>query len=224
MLLCGSVPEASLALLRSHPSTSRPNPKPAVTTKHVHKGKTLAEIEDEEGGPVKESLVGMAHVKRAQRRRAGRAVDETELPADIAAAEERYEGEEEEGDDDDGDEGMDVDGGSRKHKGGRAAKAGKAAAPKKGGGPTAVEVAPLPGDDAAPMTAFNLNEEREEGHFDEDGNFVFDKGDPNERDDEWLRSEEGGRICLGLGGKRGGVPGPPGVEALPCCVAEAAVD
>jgi hypothetical protein len=31
----------------------------------ARKGKTLAEIEEEEGGPVKESLVGMAQVRQA---------------------------------------------------------------------------------------------------------------------------------------------------------------
>ena len=33
------------------------------------KGKTLEEIENEEGGPIKESMVGMAHNKRAARRK-----------------------------------------------------------------------------------------------------------------------------------------------------------
>lgn len=34
-----------------------------------HKGKTLAEIEEEEGGPVKQSMAPMAHVKRAKKRK-----------------------------------------------------------------------------------------------------------------------------------------------------------
>lgn len=44
-----------------------------VQTK-VHKGQTLREIEDEEGGPVKESMVGMAAVQRALRRKKGQGV------------------------------------------------------------------------------------------------------------------------------------------------------
>lgn len=43
------------------PSTAAPAP--------VRRGKTLAEIEAEEGGPVKESLVGMAHTRRAENRK-----------------------------------------------------------------------------------------------------------------------------------------------------------
>ncbi|GBF95150.1 hypothetical protein Rsub_07734 [Raphidocelis subcapitata] len=161
-----------------------PQGVPAPAAKRPHKGKTLGEIEEEEGGPVRESLVGMAHTKRAQRRRAGAVADETELPDDIAAAEEFASGEEEEeGDDDEGGEGGER-GPPRKRQRGEDGKA------KKGGG-GAAEPAALPGGDAAPLTAFNLNEERQEGHFDEEGNFVFDKGDAGDRDDEWLRSDEG---------------------------------
>jgi CD2 antigen cytoplasmic tail-binding protein 2 len=154
----------------------------AVTTKRGHKGKTLAEIEEEEGGPVKESLVGMAHVKRAQRRRAGDAagggLGGTDIPDDIAAAEEHGTEEEEEGGSTMGAEGAGgAPGGARGKKGAAAAAAAAAAE--------------LPGGDAAPLTAFNLDEERQEGHFDEEGNYVFDKGDPEDREDEWLRSEEG---------------------------------
>ena len=36
------------------------------------KGKTLAEIEADEGGPVRESMVGMAHAKRAMARKKGK--------------------------------------------------------------------------------------------------------------------------------------------------------
>ncbi|KIZ04688.1 hypothetical protein MNEG_3275 [Monoraphidium neglectum] len=168
-----------------------------VTTRKAFKGKTLAEIEEEEGGPVKESLVGMAHTKRAQRRRAA-APGDTDLPDDIAAAEEVYEGDEEEEEEEDGEEDEGQAGG-----GGRRAKSPKGGAPagkppgggarpagaQKGGGQAAAAVAELPGGDAAPLTAFNLNEERGEGHFDEEGNFVFDKEDPNDQD-EWLRSDE----------------------------------
>jgi hypothetical protein len=56
------------------------------------KGKTLAEIEEEEGGPVKESLVGMAQVKRAQGRKAGGPAApqglSTDVGEDVEAAEE----------------------------------------------------------------------------------------------------------------------------------------
>lgn len=174
-----------------------------VATKKPQKGMTLAEIEDEEGGPVKESLVGMAHVRRAQRRRAPGAAEDTDMPGDIEAAEERYEGEEEDGDNDDDDDDEQEEGGGGEGRAGRPRAGGgaaggrkmggaqKAAGAKKGGGPTDVEVAPLPGDDPVPMTAFNLNEERQEGHFDEEGNFVFDKGDPGDKEDAWLQSEEG---------------------------------
>lgn len=40
-----------------------------VVPKKKPKGKTLHEIEQEEGGPVKESMVGMAAVQRAIRRK-----------------------------------------------------------------------------------------------------------------------------------------------------------
>jgi hypothetical protein len=58
------------------------------------KGMTLKEIEDEEGGPVKESMVGMAQVKRAVARKSKRhnQDDETEVDVDV----ERYEEEEDE--------------------------------------------------------------------------------------------------------------------------------
>ncbi len=52
-------------------------------------GKTLAEIEEEEGGPIKESLVGMAHVKRAANRKAdGKEGDDTTIPTDVDKYEE----------------------------------------------------------------------------------------------------------------------------------------
>ncbi|KAI8462273.1 MAG: hypothetical protein J3K34DRAFT_463015 [Monoraphidium minutum] len=149
-----------------------------VTTKRVHKGKTLAEIEEEEGGPVKESLVGMAH-------RAG----ETELPDDIARRR-SVRGRQRRG------------GGDERRRGGRGRRRRGAAGAAAGGGAAGVRVGrppkrgdkgkapPLPGDDG-PMTGFNLDEERAGGHFDEEGNFVFDRGDAGDRDDEWLRSDEG---------------------------------
>jgi hypothetical protein len=47
----------------------------AVPVKQKPKGKTLHEIEEEEGGPVKESMVGMAAVQRAIRRKKADAGD-----------------------------------------------------------------------------------------------------------------------------------------------------
>ena len=66
------------------------------------KGKTLAQIEAEEGGPVKESLVGMAQSKRAHKRKGGgvpaaAVVGDTDLVEDVEGVEEDLEvGEEEE--------------------------------------------------------------------------------------------------------------------------------
>ena len=179
-----------------HP-TQRPRPPTAAArAKPHHKGKTLAEIEEEEGGPVRESLAAMAHVRRAQqRRRAGAAAaapeDETALPDDIAAAEEHYAGEDDDGDDYDGDDGDDdAEDGQRAR---RAAQRKQQQQKQKqqGRGAKGGELAPLPGGDDGPMTAFNLNDERQEGHFDEDGNFVFERKAPEDRDDAWLASDEG---------------------------------
>ena len=50
----------------------------AVPVKQKPKGKTLHEIEEEEGGPVKESMVGMAAVQRAIRRKKAEAGKHTE--------------------------------------------------------------------------------------------------------------------------------------------------
>jgi hypothetical protein len=44
-------------------------PLTGIVPQKKPKGKTLHEIEEEEGGPVKESMVGMAAVKRAIRRK-----------------------------------------------------------------------------------------------------------------------------------------------------------
>ena len=49
----------------------------------ARKGKTLAEIEDEEGGPVKESMVSMAQTKRRMARK-GAAAGEARHLASIA--------------------------------------------------------------------------------------------------------------------------------------------
>jgi hypothetical protein len=55
-------------------------------------GKTLAEIEADEGGPIKESLAGMAATKRALNRKAGgKQADDTEIPADVEKFEEQAE-------------------------------------------------------------------------------------------------------------------------------------
>jgi hypothetical protein len=65
--------------------------------KAARKGKTLQQIEAEEGGPVKESMVGMAQSKRAAKRKAGRVVDDTDLVEDVEGVEEELEQEEEDG-------------------------------------------------------------------------------------------------------------------------------
>lgn len=52
------------------------------------KGKTLAEVENEEGGPVKESMVAMAHSKRAAKRKQDNQVGDADLVDDIEQAEE----------------------------------------------------------------------------------------------------------------------------------------
>jgi CD2 antigen cytoplasmic tail-binding protein 2 len=36
------------------------------------------------------------------------------------------------------------------------------------------------------MTAFNLKDEKEEGHFDENGNFVWKKHERKVQEDAWL--------------------------------------
>ena len=63
--------------------------------KAARKGKTLEQIESEEGGPVKESLVGMAQTRRAAKRKG--AVDDTDLVEDVEEIEEDLEQEEEDG-------------------------------------------------------------------------------------------------------------------------------
>ncbi|KAI7844013.1 hypothetical protein COHA_002550 [Chlorella ohadii] len=68
----------------------------AKEAKAVRKGKTLEQIEEEEGGPVKESQVGMAQTRRAAKRK-GAGADDTELVDDVEAVEEDLEQEEEDG-------------------------------------------------------------------------------------------------------------------------------
>lgn len=122
-------------------------PQPVVDAKPVaqpRKGKTLAEIEAEEGGPIKESLVGMAHTKRALDRKK-RDVDFEDT--DVVTNTERFEKET-----------LDIE-----QEGGIA------------------------------FEPFNLKQEREEGCFDDDGNYVLRKQPGAEGDDEkdaWLDSEE----------------------------------
>jgi hypothetical protein len=50
-----------------------------IVPKKKPKGKTLHEIEQEEGGPVKESMVGMAAVQRALRRKKREAGESTNM-------------------------------------------------------------------------------------------------------------------------------------------------
>ena len=59
------------------------------------KGKTLAEIEDEEGGPVKESMIGMAHINRAAKRKGE--ISDAKLLENVEQAEEELQVEEEDG-------------------------------------------------------------------------------------------------------------------------------
>ncbi|KAL4422393.1 hypothetical protein ABPG75_008590 [Micractinium tetrahymenae] len=69
----------------------------AKQRKAVKKGKTLEQIEAEEGGPVKESMVGMAQTRRAAKRKAGGGVDDTDIVEDVEGIEEELEQEEEDG-------------------------------------------------------------------------------------------------------------------------------
>lgn len=64
--------------------------------KAARKGMTLEQIEAAEGGPVKESMVGMAHTRRAARRK-GAAVGDTDIVEDVEDIEEELEQEEEDG-------------------------------------------------------------------------------------------------------------------------------
>lgn len=106
------------------------------------KGKTLHEIEEEEGGTIKEALVGMAQTKRALSRKtkdAGQDDEETDI---VPATEvERYE-----------------------------------------------EQLTIEEEEGIKFEPFNLKEEREVGHFDDDGNYVIRKD--AEATDAWLESEE----------------------------------
>lgn len=63
------------------------------------RGKTLEDLEHEEGGPIKESLVGMAQTKRAAKRKGGpsSAIADTDLVDDVQRVEEELEVEEEDG-------------------------------------------------------------------------------------------------------------------------------
>lgn len=63
--------------------------------KAARKGMTLEQIEAQEGGPVKESMVGMAQTKRAAKRKG--AVADTDLVEDVEGIEEDLEAEEEDG-------------------------------------------------------------------------------------------------------------------------------
>ncbi|KXZ50512.1 hypothetical protein GPECTOR_16g687 [Gonium pectorale] len=117
----------------------------AASAAPARKGKTLAEIEAEEGGPVKESLVGMAQTKRAlDRKRREVDVGDTE----VVAHTERFE----------------------------------------------QDTLEVEEEDGIKFEPFNLKQEREEGYFDEDGNYVFRKAAEGEAGEEgkdaWLDSEE----------------------------------
>lgn len=113
------------------------------------KGKTLAEIEKDEGGVVRESMVAMAHTKRATARRgikdAG-GLGDVEVDVDIEAFEEDLE------------EDMDAEAAAEAADEERRRRAAAAGAADDNGG---VKFEP-----------FNLKYEREHGYFDEDGNYV----------------------------------------------------
>eukprot|EP00882_Tetradesmus_deserticola_P007686 GHRQ01008095.1.p2 GENE.GHRQ01008095.1~~GHRQ01008095.1.p2 ORF type:complete len:178 (+),score=82.66 GHRQ01008095.1:228-761(+) len=125
------------------------------------KGQTFAEWEAAQGGPVKESQVGMAAVKRALQRKQQRADDdETGLPDDIAAWEE-------------GDADADEDG-----QGADAAAARKGS--RYGRTPAGISealAAVMEGDGGYATTGFNMRQEREEGNIDAeviDNNVISD--------------------------------------------------
>eukprot|EP00775_Hariotina_reticulata_P009368 gene9368-9531_t len=141
--------------------------------KQQRKGQTLREIEESEGGPVKESLVGMAAVQRALRRKKAPDDDDTNLPANIREFEE---------DDDEDDEG-----GGSGHQSAAQRLASRAAA---AAGISEAVAAAMEGDGGYATTGFNMRQEREEGNIDEEGNFVPVKDDDDTAKDAWLNSEE----------------------------------
>ncbi len=64
--------------------------------KKVKQGQTLGELEDEEGGPIKESMAGIAQSQRATKRKGG-GVGDADLVQDVQRVEEDLEVEEEGG-------------------------------------------------------------------------------------------------------------------------------
>ena len=90
------LPTAPLPVPAEPSLHATPPPPPADKhNKASRKGKTLEQIESEEGGPVKESLVGMAQTRRAAKRKG--AVADTDLVEDVEGIEEDLEQEEEDG-------------------------------------------------------------------------------------------------------------------------------
>lgn len=86
--------ETALAEEKARKEAKKGGAGAGVPAKVKKDGKTLAEIEQEEGGPVKESLVGMAHVKRAAGRKndpGSKLDDSTDIPKDVDAFEEKAE-------------------------------------------------------------------------------------------------------------------------------------
>ena len=72
---------------------------PSFAERGVHdsrQSKSLEEMESEEGGPIKESLVGMAQTKRAAKRKGGGLAD-VDLVEDVERVEEELEVEEDDG-------------------------------------------------------------------------------------------------------------------------------
>uniref|UniRef100_A0A6U2DWJ2 GYF domain-containing protein n=1 Tax=Chlamydomonas euryale TaxID=1486919 RepID=A0A6U2DWJ2_9CHLO len=108
------------------------------------KGMTLAQIEDSEGGPIKESMIATAQIKRAAlRKKGGKGVADDDADVDMPEDVDQFEED-------------------------------KAEVEQEGG----VKIIP-----------FSLQEERETGHFDEEGNYVEEKENRDDMD-AWLDSAE----------------------------------
>ena len=67
------------AALREQQEAKKAKKQPGSVVDHpANKGKTLSDIEEEEGGVIKESQVAMAHAKRTQKRKARKGTREGE--------------------------------------------------------------------------------------------------------------------------------------------------
>lgn len=61
------------------------------------------------------------------------------------------------------------------------------------------------GGESAGVTAFNMNDENDEGHFDDDGNFVWNKEDTRVQEEAWLDGVSQEQIGAALHAKVGDV-------------------